>query len=154
MIEKYKDGETLAEYRERKRSARRTGEAAVKKDLRVRDGIGCRWSGCDLWRRGFRIDAAHLDAKGIGGDKLLIRTVLENMMRICAPHHVGPVSLHSGDLRIEFLTERKANGPCAFWRRDPKAKDGWSLDGAEDEFTFMARRNEAATDSEDDDAEC
>jgi hypothetical protein len=151
MNSKFKDGETLAEYRERRRNARRTGESNAKKDLRVRDGIGCRWTGCEYWKRGYRVDAAHVEAKGAGGDKQLIRSVLENLIRICVIHHTGPCSLHSGDLRIEFLTERKANGPCAFWRRDPKAKDGWSLDGSEDEFDFSRRRNESAAEDTDED---
>lgn len=149
MISKFLDGETLQDYRKRRRDARRSGEQSVKTTLRVRDGIGCRWPDCQFWRQGYRVEGAHIDAKGMGGDKRLLRTTLDQMMRLCIRHHQGPRSLHSGDLRIVYLTERRTNGPCAFYYRDPKAVSGWEVAGIEDDFTFKQRENLAA---EDDDA--
>lgn len=107
MIEKFKDGETLQDYRIKRRNERRNDERSVKTAIRVRDGIGCRWPGCEYWKRGYRVEGAHLDAKGIGGDPKLIRTTTGNLMRVCVKHHQGPFSLHSGDLRVVFLTERR-----------------------------------------------
>lgn len=150
MIDKFLNGETLQDYRKRRRDARRTGEQSVKTTLRVRDGIGCRWPDCQFWKRGYRVDGSHLTDKGMGGDPKLLRTVLDEMMRLCVRHHQGPWSLHSGDLKVVYLTERKANGPCAFYYRDPKAEDGWAVAGIEDDFTFKQRENLAAEEGDDD----
>ena len=64
-----------------------------------------------------RFDAAHIVAKGIGGDKLAIRSQSSNMVRCCMPHHTGKHSLHSGHLRVECLTDRGADGPIRTWER-------------------------------------
>ncbi|NBR87831.1 MAG: hypothetical protein EBT61_20410 [Verrucomicrobia bacterium] len=93
MIEKFKDGETLAEYRERRRNARRIGIQNVKTELRVRDGIGCRWPGCEFWKRGYAVHGVHLEDMGMGGDPKLIRTQRSSMIRLCIKHHgPGPFS--------------------------------------------------------------
>lgn len=145
MIEKFKDGETLAEYRINRRNKRRAGEVSVKTAIRVRDGIGCRWPGCVFWKRGYRVDGAHIDSKGIGGDPKLIRTTTANLIRLCVRHHgPGPDSVHSGDRRVIMLTDRGADGPCQFEVADPKAEGGWRVEGVEDDFTFTRRRNESA----------
>ena len=148
MIEKFKDGETVQDYRRQRRLERRTAELQVKRDLRVRDGIGCRWPGCAFWKHGYRVEGAHLSDKGMGGDPTLLRTTLDQMMRLCVRHHQGPWSLHSGDIRVVYLTERKANGPCQFEEHDPKAPYGWRVVGVEDDFTFRSRHNPAAEDTD------
>ena len=114
VIAKFKDGETVQDYRYRRKQERKNGELAVKRELRTRDGIGCRWPGCDLWKQGHRVEAAHLNAKGMGGDKRLLRTTLDQLIRVCHAHHQGIVSLHSGDLKIVPHTSQGTNGPCDF----------------------------------------
>lgn len=152
MISKYQGGETLADYRIARRNKRKAAKMTIQKELRARDGIGCRWPGCEFWRKGYRVEAAHLDASGMGGDPSLIRTQRQKLIRICYPHHQGVCSLHSGDLRIVPVFEaRGTDGPCSFERRDPKAKDGWAVEGVEDEFTFSTRANPAALDEDGDD---
>lgn len=152
MISKFgKDGETLADYRITRRQARKAREMSVKKAIRVRDGIGCRWPGCEFWTQGYRVEGAHLDAKGLGGDPTLARTTSANLIRLCIRHHQGPYSLHSGDLRVVVLTTDGANGPCEFQVRNPKVEGGWETVGAEDDFTFARRRNESATEDADGD---
>lgn len=148
--EKFKNGETLADYRIARRNARRAAVQSVKTDLRVRDGIGCRWPGCEFWKQGYRVDGAHLEDMGMGGDKALIRSQRHLMIRLCVRHHQGPWSIHSKDLRVVPLTDKGTDGPCQFEMRDHKAPDGWRVVGVEDDFTFRNRRNDAASD---DDAE-
>ena len=150
MIDKFKDGETLADYRIKRKAKRLTAKRSIDTELRVRDGIGCRWPGCDFWKKGVIVDAAHTDqAAGIGGDPTLLRGQRHQKMRICRQHHRGPVSLHSGDLRVVPLTDKGTDGPCEFQQRNPKAKGGCETVGVEDDFTFTARRNESAMEDED-----
>lgn len=72
-------------------------------------------------------ETAHLDDKGMGGDKLGIRTVAELMVRACLFHHQGKFSLHSNDLRVEFLTPQLANGPIAVWAKNRATNDEYLL---------------------------
>lgn len=113
---------TLRALREAKRQRVRAEELRAKAECRRRDGDRCRWPGCTETTR---IESAHLIAKSLGGlnDR-------QNLVRLCEAHHRGPVSLHSGDLRIEPLTERGADGPLLFLRRDEA--QGWCADGCED----------------------
>lgn len=141
------DGETLAEYRIRRRNGRKSKELSTKTQLRIRDGIGCRWPGCEYWKHGVIVEGAHLIDKGMGGDPKQFRTQLELMMRLCKIHHQGSASLHSGHREIEFLTERKANGPCAFKTRKTHL-DPWVTDGIENEWDFKQRENLAAADED------
>lgn len=149
MNEKFKDGETVQDYRYKRKAERRTALQTIKTELRIRDGIGCRWPDCVYWKQGYRVEAAHLDAMGMGGDKTLIRSQRHQLIRICYKHHQGPWSLHSGDLRVLPQTEKGTDGPCQFEARDPKAPNGWKVVGVEDDFTFHARRNESAEEDDD-----
>jgi len=141
--------ESLAEYRIRRRNGRKSKELSTKTQLRVRDGIGCRWPGCEYWKHGVIVEGVHLVDKGMGGDPKQLRTQLDLMIRLCKIHHQGPVSIHSGHRVVEFLTERKTNGPCTFKTR--KADGVWITDGIENEWDFRSHRNEAAADSCEDD---
>lgn len=140
--------ESYDQYRIRRRNGRKSKELSTKTQLRVRDGLGCRWPGCEYWKRGVIVEGAHLVDKGMGGDPKQIRTKVELMMRLCKEHHQGPHSLHSGHREIEFLTERKADGPCTFKTRET-LDDRWVVDGIENEWDFRSHRNEAAADAED-----
>lgn len=146
MIEKFKDGETVSEYRMKRRNARKNAIQSVKTELRVRDGIGCRWPGCEFWRQGYRVEGVHLEDMGMGGDKKLERSQRHKMIRLCIRHHQGPFSIHSKDLRVVPLTDKGTDGPCEFQVRNPKAEHGWETVGGEDDFTFARRRNESAGD--------
>ena len=143
MIEKFKDGETVAEYRYRRRQQRKAALVDVKRELLKRDGPGCRWPGCEFPKRGYRVDAAHvIQAAGLGGDPTLLRSTLNQLARICCQHHTGPVSLHSGDLRIVTLSEHGTNGPLQFEMRDHKAPKGWAVVGIEDPFVYIPRASD------------
>lgn len=142
-------GESLAEYRIRRRNGRKSREQSTKTQLRVRDGIGCRWPGCEFWKHGVVVEGAHLIDKGMGGDPKQLRTQVELMIRLCKVHHQGPQSIHSGHREIEFLTARKADGPCKFKSRK-SLDDRWTVDGIENDWDVSSRKNLAAADSEDD----
>jgi hypothetical protein len=133
-ISKYQGGKSLSEYREERRNGRRAHEDRIKAELRARDGKGCRWPGCEFWKKGIRVEGVHLVDKGMGGDPLGIRTQRALMIRLCNRHHQGSVSIHSGDLDIVFLTDKGTDGPVQFKRKNPKAKDGWDVEAVEDDF--------------------
>jgi hypothetical protein len=90
-----------------------------------------------------------MQAAGHGGDPTLLRGQRWQKMRICRQHHRGPVSLHSGDLRVVPLTDKGTDGPCEFQQRNSKMPNGWEVVGGEDDFTFARRRNESAMEDTD-----
>lgn len=114
-------GSLLLEQRTR-RSARARAEESVKVQVRARDQMRCRFPHCTEAIRGVRIEVAHLDDKGMGGDKRLVRTQRDRMLCLCFLHHQGRTkahpSLHSGDLKVEPDTSRGTDGLCAFWVSD------------------------------------
>jgi hypothetical protein len=142
MNSKYQNDETLQEYREKRRKGRVAHKLRVQAELRHRDGPHCRWPDCDAWKRGERVDNAHLTDAGMGGDPSALRTRRPIMIRLCQSHHMGRVSIHSKDLRVVFITERKADGPLQFEQRDFKSKGGWRVVGIEDNFSYTPRVEE------------
>jgi len=132
-ISKYQGGKSLAEHRIERRNARRLHEDKVKAELRARDGRGYRWPGCEFDKK-VRVEGVHLVDKGMGGDPLGIRTQRQLMIRLCLIHHQGSTSIHSGDLDIVFLTSKGTDGPVQFLRKNPKAKNGWEIEGVENDF--------------------
>lgn len=106
----------------------RAHERQEKEKARRRDGPHCRYPACDAVKRGFARHIAHLEDKGMGGDKQQLRTQAELLISLCVLHHEGTCSLHSGDIRIEpVFPEQGTNGPCTFWRLDEQK--GWTVDG-------------------------
>jgi hypothetical protein len=91
---------------------REAEEVAAKREAKARDHGRCRWpherGEKGLCRR-MRVEVAHCLSKSLGGANLP-----ENLITLDAGIHQGSVSLHSGDLRVKFLTPDKADGPCAF----------------------------------------
>jgi hypothetical protein len=95
-------------------------EDAQKQKVRKRDGH-CRWphltpDAQELCQRTGR-EVAHLTHKGIGGDPQTIRSKAHLMIAVDRNIHQGPGSLHAGDKRVVFLSEKKADGPLAFLER-------------------------------------
>lgn len=101
---------------------RRAMEQIIKRQVRARDDHRCRVPGCEFQTQ-YAKHVAHLDAKGMGGDKRLDRTRRDRMLLLCWYHHEGPISHHSKDLRIEPETAAGTDGPCLFWVSDEQA--GW-----------------------------
>lgn len=90
-------------------SQQRKNTKAVREAVYLRDDT-CRVPWCEGWQV---CEMAHLDAKGMGGDRG-IRTTTDNCMVLCSEHHQGPRSHHSGHLKIRPLTANGADGPCCF----------------------------------------
>jgi len=105
-----------------KRAGRRTLEKVAKAQVSERDKHICRVPNCKLQKNGWALHVAHLEHKGMGGDKRLDRTQVDKMVSLCAWHHEGPLSHHSGDLRIEPTTAQGTTGPCDFWLSDEQAR--------------------------------
>ena len=64
-----------------------------------------------------KFETAHVHDKGMGGDRG-IRSTADQMVRACFFHHQGGWSLHSGDLRVELLTDAGTDGPIEVWGTD------------------------------------
>ncbi len=105
-------GTALLERRAQ-RAEIRTHEQTEKAKVVARDGSKtCRL--VPQCREREKFETAHLDDKGMGGDHGN-RTTADTMIRACFWHHQGRWSLHSHDLRVEYLTTLKADGPIEVW---------------------------------------
>lgn len=119
-------GKAKAEHRQRHADAD-TREERNKTKVRRRDSHRSRWPGDD----GMPLEVAHLNHKGIGGDSQTIRSVTPLMILVSKDVHQGPRSLTSGDKRVVFLTDEKADGPCAFLERVSRVGNVWKEIGRE-----------------------
>lgn len=123
-LQKPAKGTALLERREN-RAAIKAHEAEQKAQVVKRDGSKhCRLVPHCTEREKF--ETAHLDDKGMGGDHG-IRTTANSMIRSCFFHHQGPWSLHSKDLRVEYLTDRGTDGAIEVWGRDQKTGAWYSV---------------------------
>lgn len=119
-------GEAKAAHRKRHADADNR-EERNKTKVRKRDSHRSRWPGDD----GQPLEVAHLSHKGIGGDAETKRSVTPLMILVSKAVHQGPLSLHSGDRRVLFLTDEKADGPCAFLIRRSRVGNVWVEVGRE-----------------------
>lgn len=100
---------SLRRERESQRAAERAAELKAKQLAKARDGHKCRWP--HKCERIDPIESAHLVDKSLGGTN-----TTDNLITLCQRVHRGAVSIHSKLLKVEPLTERGANGPCAFYQ--------------------------------------
>jgi hypothetical protein len=87
-------GVTSRRRADRAREARDC-EREAKAATRARDGGVCQWPGCtrsefDPW-----VEVAHVKSRGSGG-----ASETRNLLCLCADHHRGRRSLHSGHLQV------------------------------------------------------
>ncbi len=111
-------GTGILERYERRREIQ-NHERIEKNKVRKRDKRRCRWPFCEHKPLKPRIEVAHLDDKGMGGDHGE-RTTADRMICLCYLHHQGAKSLHSGDLLIAPQTPDGTNGPCMFIELKPR----------------------------------
>lgn len=122
-------GTALLERRA-KRRALDAHEKAEKAAVMVRDGRQCRWPRCEYRTMRIPIEVAHvLGHKALGGNPANDRSQRNRMAAMCKLHHQGATSLHSGDLRIEPLTQGLLDGPCAFYEKSDTGR--WDCVGVE-----------------------
>lgn len=94
---------TKAELRELERLA--------KSAVRHRDRV-CRFPLCGCKKLGLRLEVAHADHKGMGGNPEGDRSTPDRMILLCTHRHQdGAVSLHKGTLWAKPLTAEGYNGP-------------------------------------------
>lgn len=125
---------TALKERRTKRKTVRDHETDEKREVRLRDRK-CRWphcSNCRKWKP--RLEVAHLDPKGQGGDHG-VRTSADRMILLDYLTHQGADGLERHERKIEPLTKRGTNGPCAFfvkvWSETRKGESRWRCVGRE-----------------------
>lgn len=116
-------GLTFKEERKARKLARKSESDDVKTDAKARDGFKCRWPHCEFTKGKppvtDNIEAAHIQASGMGGDPKHLRTTRDNLVAVCDLHHRrAPQNMHNGGLKVEPLTIDGTDGPCAFSRWD------------------------------------
>lgn len=82
-----------------------------KRRSKTRDGHKCRWP--HTCEKGDPLESAHLVNLSQGGSD-----DTSNLFTACQRVHQGAFSLHTKDRRIEPLTDRGCDGPCAFYERN------------------------------------
>lgn len=111
--------------RKTRRKAIVAAEDSEKDKVRRRDRF-CRWPHCANCKKFEpRLEVAHLEAKGMGGDHGTVSTADQMMLLDYLTHQGGLTSLEQHGRKIEPLTERGTNGPCSFWIAD--GVGGWIL---------------------------
>jgi hypothetical protein len=112
-----KPSRTARKKRENKQQSEREQlEAQAKVHVRIRDKT-CRFPRCGCQRRAFRLrlEVAHIEHKGAGGNPDGTRSTEGGMVLLCSHRHQhGAVSLHKGTLKVHFLSRRMFNGPVAW----------------------------------------
>lgn len=101
------------------RKATVTAQERVMEAAKRRDGRRCRWPHETAQEREMcrmlGVEACHLEHRGAGGDKRLVRTKLELLITFgarCHDRYDG--RLGERNRRVRFLTPQKASGSCAF----------------------------------------
>lgn len=97
-----------------KRLARKTKEDAIMRRVRVRDKY-CRFPLCGCGKFKLRLDVAHSEHRGMGGNPSLDCTKTESMVLVCAARHrENQIALDRGTARWKPLSDLGADG-CIAW---------------------------------------
>lgn len=84
-----------------KRAAVVAAQDRAKLAAKVREGYRCRVPGCTWNLQKWRLESAHLNDAGMGGNPDGSRgSERRHYAAICFQHHQGARSIHSGDLRM------------------------------------------------------
>lgn len=110
-----------ANARHQKKLKQARTKAAIREHVRELDGYRCRWPECETnpETAAGALEVAHHEPEGRGGDPLLARYCVENLILLCHSHHRGDArSIHSGYARMEPLSEHGMRGAVMFLRRE------------------------------------
>ncbi len=111
------DMEPLGVQRRRKKADLKAREQRTMETVRKRDA-GCRFPLCGCRRRGIRLEVAHDEHRGIGGNPAGDRTDTSTMVQVCAwRHKEGIFSLDKKTLRWVPMSTLGANGSIQ-WQVD------------------------------------
>jgi hypothetical protein len=107
------------EYRLQQRQTardRKRAEEKVMDEARRRDHGKCRWPSCKF--KDLRVEVAHLEHRGSGGNPSLDRTQRHKLIALCLRHH------QLIDLKVNGLEPidgaRGTDGPMAFYETHPE----------------------------------
>lgn len=100
--------------------------APIRDAVLALDHAMCRWPECEVPPDTFwgRIEVAHWEAAGMGGDPTLARYTLENLICMCRWHHQGPRGLHDG-AKLEPLSEQGMRGHVECFQRERGEGGKW-----------------------------
>ena len=123
---------TRKTLKRRRKAVKTQNIGDVREQVEALDGEVCRIAKL-LARFGFmrvptRLELAHVDARGMGGNPDLSRDTVENTLLVSWDlHNGGRYSIHGECIAIQLLTERGTRGPVAvtFYEQSPKAANGF-----------------------------
>jgi hypothetical protein len=128
-----KDPKGTATKARRRAAARvRRLEGLYKAEAKILDHHRCQRPGCIVQGVG-RVESAHLDGKGMGGDHGARSDSPACFVTTCSDCHQGPRSLHSTHLLVVPLSDRGADGPLAWYVR-PTLTDAYMYFGTSRRF--------------------
>lgn len=104
--------------RKRVKRERKAIEDGITAEAKRRDKNTCRWPNCKF--TGLRIETAHLEHRGMGGNPSLDRTERHKLIALCLRHHAMFDRKTTTDINIEPVTDRGTDGPCAFYETHPE----------------------------------
>lgn len=108
--------------RRKVKADRQAREKKAMADVRKRDK-GCRFPLCRCRRVGIRLEVAHTDHRGMGGNPAGDRTDPATMVQLCAWRHTqGVFALDKGTLRWVPMSTLGANGSIQ-WQIDKALVD-------------------------------
>jgi hypothetical protein len=115
--------------REAKRKELEDLEDAAKKRAKARDLFTCRWPEKHTCRG--HLEGVHVfEDKKMGGDHGRLSDTTQIMAFCYWLHRGGPMTMHSKHLKVEPETDRGADGPCAFYKRET-LDEPWTCVGVE-----------------------
>lgn len=121
-----------ATARHQKKLKQARTKAAIREQVRELDGFRCRWPECETSPEtsAGALEVAHYEPEGRGGDPLLARYCVENLILLCHSHHRGNArSIHSGYAQMKPMSDRGMRGPVIFLQRENAENPRWYLAG-------------------------
>ncbi len=91
---------SAAKARRAARAAIERRERAAKLAAKARDRYSCRC--CQHVIYSYKVEAAHLIDKGMGGDRGRYSCEPKHFVTLCHDCHQGPRSVHSGHIRMTY----------------------------------------------------
>lgn len=104
--------------RRSRRAARKAAEDKTMREAKKRDGNICRVPGCEFMSKKPRIECAHLDHRGMGGNPAGDRTQVDKLIALCFIHHAQFDKQMTLD--IQPITKAGTSGPCAWFAPNPE----------------------------------
>jgi hypothetical protein len=145
---------TKAEARaktDEKKQQRRDYEDKNKTKVRKDDDWTCRFPRCACVKKRTHPDVAHDEHKAMGGDPLMQRSGVHNLICLCpARHKESRLSLHAGTIRMEYLQSIGTRGAVRWWvdataidtpiAKRQRGDERWVVVGTEELTTDKPRR--------------